>query len=59
MCEEMDKNYSVLFTRYFNYGKCYFLTWSQFTYKPTKEALSLVDDKKDENYIVLERKMQK
>ena len=46
MCEEMDKNYSVLFTRYFNYGKCYFLTWSQFTYKPTKEALSLVDDKK-------------
>lgn len=27
-------------------GSIAFLTWSQFTYKPTKEALSLVDDKK-------------
>lgn len=40
-------------------GSITFLTWSQFTYKPTKEALSLVDDKKDADYIVLERKMQK
>ena len=46
LCEEMDKNYAVLFTSYFNYRKYYFLTWSQFTYKPTQEALSLVDDKK-------------
>ena len=59
MCEEMDKNCSVLCIRYFNNRKYYFLTWSQFTYKPTKEALSLVDDKKDADYIVLERKMQK
>ena len=27
-------------------GSITFLTWSQFTYKPTKEAMSLVDDKK-------------
>ncbi|MFD6840165.1 alpha/beta hydrolase, partial [Bacillus cereus] len=33
-------------------GSITFLTWSQFTYKPTQEALSLVDDKKDEDNIV-------
>ncbi|MGH1274874.1 alpha/beta hydrolase [Bacillus cereus] len=37
-------------------GSITFLTWSQFTYKPTKEALSLVDDKKDEDYIVFGEK---
>lgn len=52
----MDENCSVLFTRYFTYGKYYFFVWSQFTYKPTKEALSLVDDKKDEDNIVFGQK---
>ncbi|HDR4733403.1 TPA: alpha/beta hydrolase [Bacillus cereus] len=33
-----------------------FFVWSQFTYKPTKEALSLVGDKKDENHIVFGEK---
>ncbi|PFM43618.1 alpha/beta hydrolase [Bacillus cereus] len=33
-------------------GSISFFVWSQFTYKPTKEALSLVDDKKDEDNIV-------
>lgn len=37
-------------------GSITFLTWSQFTYKPTKEALSLVDDKKDEENIVFGQK---
>ncbi|AJH18689.1 MULTISPECIES: alpha/beta hydrolase [Bacillus] len=37
-------------------GSITFLTWSQFTYKPTKEALSLVDDKKDEGNIVFGEK---
>ncbi|HDR7668872.1 alpha/beta hydrolase [Bacillus wiedmannii] len=37
-------------------GSIAFLTWSQFTYKPTKEALSLVDDKKDEDNIVFGQK---
>lgn len=37
-------------------GSIAFLTWSQFTYKPTKEALSLVDDKKDEENIVFGEK---
>ncbi|MDA2670265.1 alpha/beta hydrolase [Bacillus sp. II_CA] len=32
-------------------GSISFFVWSQFSYKPTKEALSLVDDKKDEDYI--------
>ncbi|WHY26954.1 hypothetical protein [Bacillus wiedmannii] len=31
--------------------------WSQFTYKPTKEALSLVEDKKMKIVSFLERKM--
>ncbi|WP_368907662.1 alpha/beta hydrolase [Bacillus wiedmannii] len=33
-------------------GSISFFVWSQFSYKPTKEALSLVDDKKDEENIV-------
>ncbi|AQY39127.1 alpha/beta hydrolase [Bacillus thuringiensis] len=37
-------------------GSITFLTWSQFTYKPTKEALSLVDDKKDEDNIIFGQK---
>ncbi|MES9663576.1 alpha/beta hydrolase [Bacillus cereus] len=37
-------------------GSITFFTWSQFTYKPTKEALSLVDDKKDEDNIVFGQK---
>jgi len=37
-------------------GSITFLTWSQFTYKPTKEALSLVDNKKDEENIVFGEK---
>ncbi|PFS66739.1 alpha/beta hydrolase [Bacillus cereus] len=37
-------------------GSIAFLTWSQFTYKPTKEALSLVDDKKDEDNIIFGQK---
>ncbi|MDF9451512.1 alpha/beta hydrolase [Bacillus toyonensis] len=37
-------------------GSITFLTWSQFTYKPTKEALSLVDYKKDEENIVFGEK---
>ncbi|MGE7887252.1 alpha/beta hydrolase [Bacillus cereus] len=37
-------------------GGITFLTWSQFTYKPTKEALSLVGNKKDEENIVFGQK---
>ncbi|MCC2379432.1 alpha/beta hydrolase [Bacillus wiedmannii] len=37
-------------------GSITFFVWSQFTYKPTKEALSLVDDKKDEDNIVFGEK---
>ncbi|HFJ9453727.1 alpha/beta hydrolase [Bacillus anthracis] len=37
-------------------GSISFFVWSQFTYKPTKEALSLVGDKKDENHIVFGEK---
>ncbi|EJR64572.1 hypothetical protein IIO_01896 [Bacillus cereus VD115] len=37
-------------------GSITFLTWSQFTYKPTKEALALVDNKKDEENIVFGQK---
>ncbi|MGN5651308.1 alpha/beta hydrolase [Bacillus sp. Brlt_9] len=37
-------------------GSISFFVWSQFTYKPTKEALSLVDDKKDEDYIAFGEK---
>lgn len=37
-------------------GSITFLTWSQFTYKPTKEALSLVDGKNDEDHIVFGEK---
>ncbi|MGR5879026.1 hypothetical protein ACT7DO_04960 [Bacillus pacificus] len=37
-------------------GSITFLTWSQFTYKPTKEALLLVDDKKGEDHIVFGEK---
>lgn len=37
-------------------GSITFFVWSQFTYKPTKEALSLVDDKKDEDTIVFGQK---
>ncbi|MGE6345726.1 alpha/beta hydrolase [Bacillus mycoides] len=37
-------------------GSITFFVWSQFTYKPTKEALSLVDDKKDEDNIVFGQK---
>lgn len=37
-------------------GSISFFVWSQFSYKPTKEALSLVDDKKDEDYIVFGEK---
>lgn len=37
-------------------GSITFFVWSQFTYKPTKEALSLVDDKKDEENIVFGEK---
>lgn len=40
----------------FMVGGITFLTWSQFTYKPTKEALSLVDNKKDEENIVFGQK---
>ncbi len=36
-------------------GSISFFVWSQFSYKPTKEALSLVDDKKDEDYIAFWR----
>lgn len=37
-------------------GSITFLTWSQFTYKPTKEALALVDNNKDEENIVFGQK---
>lgn len=37
-------------------GSISFFVWSQFSYKPTKEALSLVDDKKDEDHIVFGEK---
>ena len=37
-------------------GSISFFVWSQFTYKPTKEALSLVEDKKDEENIVFGEK---
>ncbi|MED0875646.1 alpha/beta hydrolase [Bacillus mobilis] len=37
-------------------GSIAFFVWSQFTYKPTKEALLLVDDKKDEENIVFGEK---
>ncbi|MGE6548957.1 alpha/beta hydrolase [Bacillus mycoides] len=37
-------------------GSITFFVWSQFTYKPTEEALSLVDDKKDEGNIVFGQK---
>ena len=37
-------------------GSISFFVWSQFSYKPTKEALSLVDDKKDEDYIAFGEK---
>ncbi|MDA2595623.1 alpha/beta hydrolase [Bacillus cereus group sp. Bc061] len=37
-------------------GSISFFVWSQFSYKPTKEALSLVDDKKGEDYIVFGKK---
>ncbi|PFE16895.1 alpha/beta hydrolase [Bacillus cereus] len=40
-------------------GSITFFVWSQFTYKPTKEALSLVDDKKDEDNIVFGEKETK
>ncbi|KIV71625.1 MULTISPECIES: alpha/beta hydrolase [Bacillus] len=40
-------------------GSVTFFVWSQFTYKPTKEALSLVDDKKDEDNIVFGEKEAK
>ena len=32
-------------------GTIFFITWSQFTYKPTKEALLLVEQKDKENLI--------
>ena len=37
-------------------GSISFFVWSQFSYKPTKEAMSLVDDKKDEDHIVFGEK---
>ncbi|KAB2443928.1 alpha/beta hydrolase [Bacillus luti] len=37
-------------------GSITFFVWSQFTYKPTKEALLLVADKKDEDNIVFGQK---
>ncbi|HFJ9468792.1 alpha/beta hydrolase [Bacillus paranthracis] len=37
-------------------GSISFFVWSQFSYKPTKEALSLVDEKKDEDYIAFGEK---
>ncbi|MDA1585743.1 alpha/beta hydrolase [Bacillus cereus group sp. TH230-1LC] len=37
-------------------GSISFFVWSQFTYKPTTEALSLVDDKKDGENIVFGEK---
>ncbi|MGM2839534.1 alpha/beta hydrolase [Bacillus cereus group sp. Bce002] len=37
-------------------GSISFFVWSQFSYKPTKEALSLIEDKKDEDYIVFGEK---
>ena len=37
-------------------GSISFFVWSQFSYKPTEEALSLVDDKKDEDYIAFGEK---
>ncbi|WP_270341782.1 alpha/beta hydrolase [Bacillus mobilis] len=37
-------------------GSISFFVWSQFTYKPTKEALSLVEDKKLEENIVFGEK---
>lgn len=40
-------------------GSITFFVWSQFTYKPTKEALSLVDDKKDEDNIIFGEKESK
>lgn len=40
-------------------GSITFFVWSQFTYKPTKEALSLVDDKKEEDNIVFGQKESK
>ncbi|HDR7795544.1 TPA: alpha/beta hydrolase [Bacillus luti] len=40
-------------------GSITFFVWSQFTYKPTKEALSLVDDKQNEENIVFGEKEAK
>ncbi|GAB6438446.1 MULTISPECIES: alpha/beta hydrolase [Bacillus] len=40
-------------------GSITFFVWSQFTYKPTKEALSLVEGKKDEDHIVFGEKEAK
>lgn len=40
-------------------GSITFFVWSQFTYKPTKEALSLIEDKKDEDHIVFGEKEAK
>ncbi|MBG9540275.1 carboxymethylenebutenolidase [Bacillus thuringiensis] len=37
-------------------GSISFFVWSQFSYKPTKEALSLIEDKKDEDHIVFGEK---
>lgn len=40
-------------------GSISFFVWSQFTYKPTKEALSLMYDKKDEDNVVFGEKEAK
>ncbi|MGE8055841.1 alpha/beta hydrolase [Bacillus mycoides] len=40
-------------------GSIIFFAWSQFTYKPNKEALSLVDYKKDEDNMVFGQKEAK
>ncbi|WP_259415817.1 alpha/beta hydrolase [Bacillus toyonensis] len=37
-------------------GSISFFVWSQFSYKPTKEALSLIEDKKEEDHIVFGEK---
>ncbi|HHK5535369.1 TPA: alpha/beta hydrolase [Bacillus mobilis] len=37
-------------------GSISFFVWSQLSYKPTKEALSLVDEQKDEDYIAFGEK---
>ncbi|ONG98172.1 alpha/beta hydrolase [Bacillus cereus] len=37
-------------------GSISFFVWSQFSYKPTKEALLLIEDKKDEDHIVFGEK---